>query len=241
MNLRKILKKSHLYSGLELELGRVHTLFLKLKSRRVVGRYLRGEGVKKLQIGAGPTRMDGWLVTDIDTKLRRAAIYLDATKRFPTPDAVFDYVFSEHMIEHVPYAGGRSMLAECFRVLKPGARIRLATPDLDVLLSLKRPPLSAVAAEYVAWVADEVIGAGAPADAVHVINNQFRNYGHQFLYDERCLRDSLAASGFVEIARVPVGESSDAHFCNVEMHGKNMRNEAMNAFETLVLEARRPL
>ena len=28
------------------------------------------------------------------------------------------------------------MLNECFRVIKPGGRIRIATPDLEVLLGL---------------------------------------------------------------------------------------------------------
>jgi predicted SAM-dependent methyltransferase len=52
---------------------------------------------------------------------------------------VFDYVFSEHMIEHVSYAEGLLMLRECLRVLKPGGRIRIATPSLEVLLDLYKP------------------------------------------------------------------------------------------------------
>jgi predicted SAM-dependent methyltransferase len=54
----------------------------------------------------------------------------------PTPFAsdTFDFIFSEHMIEHVSHDDGAKMLAECHRVLKPGGHIRITTPDLAFLV-----------------------------------------------------------------------------------------------------------
>lgn len=72
-----------------------------------------------------------------------------------------------------------------------------------------------------------------------MINNQFRNYGHQFLFDEACLRDALGKANFVDIRRMAVGESDDPNLMLVGRHGINVNNEAMNAFGTMVLEARR--
>ena len=63
-------------------------------------------------------------------------VYMDATALFPLPDASFDYIFSEHVIEHMSYADGGRMLRECLGVLKPGGRIRIATPNLVRLLGL---------------------------------------------------------------------------------------------------------
>jgi predicted SAM-dependent methyltransferase len=51
-------------------------------------------------------------------------------------DNTFDYIFSEHMIEHVDHDGAVAMLRECYRVLKPGGTICMATPDLAVIVGL---------------------------------------------------------------------------------------------------------
>lgn len=239
MPLRILLRRSHLYAGLEGELYRLYISLMRIKARRRFDRYLAQDGVRKLQIGAGPTQSPDWLTTDIGVTPSGQAVYLDAARPFPLPDASFDYVFSEHMIEHIPYAAACSMLRECLRILKPGGRIRIATPDLDRLLSLKGPEPSALQMEYLRWITRVMLPSGTPVSPTFVINNQFYNYGHQFLFDEACLRGALSEAGFVDIRRMPVGESDDPHLVRVEQHGANIDNEAINAYETMVLEARR--
>lgn len=62
----------------------------------------------------------------------------DLRHPFPIPDASYDLVISMEVIEHVsdePYTHGtlltgvKSCLSECFRVLKPGGRLFLTTPN----------------------------------------------------------------------------------------------------------------
>ena len=86
--------------------------------------YLAGHPVRRLHIGCGPHLLDGWLNADYEPRAR-SVLCLDATCRFPLPSNSFDTVFSEHMIEHVPHAGGAVMLSEIFRVLRPGGRVRI--------------------------------------------------------------------------------------------------------------------
>jgi methyltransferase family protein len=43
---------------------------------------------------------------------REDILHLDATKPFGLPDNSFDFVFSEHMIEHISYIDAMSMLRE---------------------------------------------------------------------------------------------------------------------------------
>jgi predicted SAM-dependent methyltransferase len=240
MGLRKLLRKSPIYVGLEGELKRIHIVLLKLKASASIRSYLATHTVRKLQIGAGPTQSADWLTTDILAKLRKRTVYLDATRRFPIEDAAIDYVFSEHMIEHVPYLDGKAMLAECFRVLKPGGKIRLATPDLMRMIHLMQDEPSATAREYITWSAANFLAAGTPQTAIHVLNNQFRNYGHQFLYDEMCLADLMQRAGFTRIERFEMGVSNDANLHGIEQHGKNVSNEPMMTFESLVLEGTKP-
>jgi len=107
----------------------------RLTDPETIRAYLAAHDVRALQLGAGPNALDGWLNTDIAPS-RRGIAYLDATRPFPLEDETFDYVFSEHQIEHIEARHALPMLRECFRVLKPGGRLRIATPDLAVVIGL---------------------------------------------------------------------------------------------------------
>ena len=108
--------------------------------RRIVRRYL-AQGLElqepKLHVGCGGHVLDGWLNADLRPHSAHV-LRMDATRRFPFPDNVFAYVYSEHVIEHLPFDAGAIMLGECFRVLAPGGKMRVATPDLAFLTALHR-------------------------------------------------------------------------------------------------------
>ena len=63
--------------------------------------YLAEPGPHCLEIGAGWNSRPGWLTTDLNPPPGHACIRLDATKSFEIPSDSFDFVYSEHMIEHV--------------------------------------------------------------------------------------------------------------------------------------------
>ncbi len=75
--------------------------------------YLSGSRPHKLEIGAGPNRKAGWLAADIaehSSQTWAAFIKLDATQSFPIENNVFDLIYSEHMIEHIPFHDGQEWL-----------------------------------------------------------------------------------------------------------------------------------
>lgn len=80
----------------------------------IINLYLNKQTIRKLHIGCGKHFLEGWLNSDFFPKLDNVA-HIDATKPYPFNDETFDFVFSEHTIEHVPYTKGLSMLKECFR------------------------------------------------------------------------------------------------------------------------------
>ena len=92
--------------------------------------------------------MSGWLNSDIEPKLKDI-LYLDATQDFPIEDNSFDYIFSEHMIEHITYNDAKRMISECFRILKPGGVIRISTPDLSFLVDLYKDNKSEVQTQFI--------------------------------------------------------------------------------------------
>ena len=85
--------------------------------------------MRKLNLGCGGNVLDGWINSDVNP-ISSDVIHLNVGNEFPFNDNEFDYIFSEHMIEHKPYEVGSSSLKECYRVLKPRGVVRVSTPDL---------------------------------------------------------------------------------------------------------------
>jgi predicted SAM-dependent methyltransferase len=209
------------------------------RRRRQIDRYLQTHSVRRLQLGTGSNPYDGWLNTDVaDYRRRGGIVYLDARKPFPLPDESFDSVFSEHIIEHLTYEEGLQCLRESYRVLRPGGRVRVATPSLRRLARLYDDELTDLQHRYLRWSVDSFIAHADVALPGFVVNNMFHNFEHRFVYDDQTLRHALEISGFRDVTEWRVGESDDPALTGLERH---MRSAAeFNAYETLVLEARRP-
>ena len=206
-----------------------------VKRRHQIDIYLGAHDVKKLQLGTSNSVLQGWLNTDI-TPNHPSVVYLNATRHFPFCDDTFDYIMSEHMIEHVEHEDAKFMLQECFRVLKPGGCLRLATPDLKVLLALRAGEKTQ--RDYIDWAIGRFMPEVRECKDVFVINNFFRSWGHRFLYDEATLRHTAHASGFRDVRFYKPGDSQDPMLRNIESHGKEITEE-INQFETIVLEGRK--
>jgi general secretion pathway protein G len=170
--------------------------------------------------------------------------FLDATRPFPLPDAAFDYVYSEHQIEHVPLEAGERMLAECHRVLRPGGVVRLATPDLQAIARLAEPELDDERRHYVEYIS-RLLGLPGP-DPTRVINSMFRAFGpddatgHQFIYSYDALAERLRAAGFTGVRRGALGESAHDALRGIERHTEVIGDERVVRYETLIVEATRP-
>lgn len=204
--------------------------------KKEVGKYLNEHDVAKLQIGCGPFPLEGWFNTDLLTNLHKGSpMYMDAGRPFPMPDASFDYVYSEHLFEHLSYPQAMNMLKECYRILKPGGVIRIATPNLKFLVDLYIHPEKEINKAYIKYNAER---SGLPASSVFTVNYFHTAWGHQIIYDQETLSGLLEEVGFKEVCPCEVGQSSHAPLCNVEQHFKSFTYE-FNLLETMILEARR--
>ena len=206
---------------------------------RRIDAYLQAHDVRKLQLGTGGNVRQGWLNSDIhDFRRTGEVVYMDAREPFPLPDASFDVVYSEHMLEHLSYGDGQRCLRECIRVLRPDGRIRVATPSLERLIRLYDAELDDVRRRYLRWSIDEFVpdaGAYLPGFA---LNNFLRDWGHEFVYDRDTLRHALEQAGFMDVEERGVGESGDPRLAGLERHLSEAPE--FNAYETIVLEGRRP-
>ena len=187
----------------------------------------------KLHIGGGWHRLDGWLNTDID--LIPGVMFMDATKPFPFADGTIQFVYAEHMIEHIPREDATRMLRECHRVMRTGGVIRVTTPDLAVLLGLYATPLSERQHRYLSWFCQTFLPHEPTPNAVAAINAHFRMWGHQFVYDETTLAGALREAGFTSVRRRPLTESDHAALRNLE--NVDRYPEGLLDFESVALEA----
>lgn len=96
-----------------------------------------------VNLGCGTVWHDAWLNYDLDPQ-DPAIRAIDLDQALPFPDGTVDALYHAHVLEHLAPRTGERLLAECFRVLKPGGVIRVVVPDLE---QLARHYLAALAGE----------------------------------------------------------------------------------------------
>lgn len=199
----------------------------------------------RLHIGCGGNIVKGWINTDI-VKDDPGALLMDATVRFPVPEASIRYVFSEHVFEHLDVAGQVNYLQESFRILRPGGKIRIATPDLDRILSLKHNSDGAFEKGYIDWnYRTFIAGRCSMSDRAlvkvdYVINNYMRDWGHRMVHSKVSLSELVTLCGFTGITHHEVTDSGEEGLRGLEKHD-SMIGVEYNRFETNVIEAFKPI
>ncbi|MDO1448840.1 methyltransferase domain-containing protein [Rhodocytophaga aerolata] len=212
----------------------LNTSYYIQKRKPIIEAYFANNTIKKLQIGSYKNIYDGWLNVDINPPSDSVA-FLDATQPFPFPDASFDYIFTEHMIEHITLSEAENMLCECYRILKKGGKIRISTPNMDEIVDLKEP-VKVVQQEYISYSLKNYVGVEYTDNPAWVVNNMFYNFGHKFIHNLHTLSFLLNKANFKQIHQYQPGESDDPIFKNIERHGLYI-SEKFNQLESLVVEA----
>jgi predicted SAM-dependent methyltransferase len=185
----------------------------------ILAEYFAGPGPHRLELGAGPNGKPGWLATDLQEHKNDKGthtIALDAAKPFTLPDGCFDFIYCEHMIEHIPFAGGQQMLKECRRILKPGGIIRIVTPSLGFLLRILSADRSRLEQNYLEWSLKTFVPDAPAVTNAFFLNNFVRAWGHVFIYDHETLRLAMIAAGFNNIKECPMGRSEHQVLSNLE-------------------------
>jgi len=204
----------------------------RLRRRKVIAAALASGRPVKLFIGCGRSRRDDtWLHADI----HRGDIYINATRRLPFEDNKVDFVFSEHFIEHLPEVKIRKFWKECFRILKPGGRMRHSTPDLDFYVRLFRGETENATLDKF-YNRIRHIRKETPHASVFM-NEVLTLWGHVFNYNENYLRTVWEEAGFINVTRSVFGKSSVPELSNLEQHGDE---EWYRYQATLVMEAQKP-
>ena len=87
-----------------------------------------GKSHRRLEIGPGPERIDGFETLNI-IGARNVDYVGDAAKRMPFADDTFECIYASHILEHVPWYKTEEALREWVRVLQPGGTLEVWVPD----------------------------------------------------------------------------------------------------------------
>jgi predicted SAM-dependent methyltransferase len=100
---------------------------------------LRGRRGMKLNLGCGRDLRTGWVNVDL---FQGAAPPIDPAKQpdtllirhdlragIPLEEGSCDLIYSSHFFEHLSFADGRKLMADCYRALRPGGVFRIVLPD----------------------------------------------------------------------------------------------------------------
>jgi len=150
---------------------------------------------------------------------------IDIRKKLPLSDHCVDWVYAEHLIEHVKLGEAIAWLSEVRRVLSPGGLLRLTTPDIGTY-----------AASYVhgdGFFSEHRrrMGSTMPSRPAFMMNQIFYLYGHQWIYDEDELRYALAEAGYA-MDNVHSRKFGEGARPDIALLDREVRND-----ETIYLEA----
>lgn len=203
----------------------------------------------KLNLGCGFQVVDSWVNVDcalgarlskvplfrsINRKMRffnhdwEDSIFVhDLRKRFPWKDSTIDVIYTSHFLEHLSRSQGRHFLAECYRVLKPGAIIRVVVPDLAAFVgSYLRGTIQAD--EFV-----EKLGVlyDIYPNPIKTRLAPFLDYPHKCMYDKNNLIMLMSELGFAAEVRRPF-DSRIADIAAIELSDRTR--------DAVIIEAAKP-
>lgn len=213
----------------------------KKNTPQIIAGYIKNNQIIKLHLGCGGRVFSGWLNGDINL---RSDCYVDVTKKLPFKDGSADFIYSEHLVEHLEYPQAKEFLKECYRVLKPNGILRTAMPDLDFFIKGCLPE-NQDAETYKKFVQhkNQIYRdrQKLPANMNTALNLICRMHTHKYVYQDKTFIELLEEIGFKNIQRVKPGESEFPELSNLENNPRNRTDEEnhFHLLQTMSIEAQK--
>ena len=205
-------------------------------------------GLSGLHCGCGRRLKPGWLNVDMwvieeaetasmSDRIARFGddlYYLrhDVAAPFPVEDQSFDWIYSEHLIEHLGLQQAVTWLEEMRRLLKAGGGLRLSTPDLKRYVEGYVDPAGefyAAHREHLSGLPkmmkanrrraeEDVIEGDLPERRAWMFNQIFRYWTHKWIYDFEEVRYVAVQAGFAaeSVIECSFGEGRSAEVASLD-------------------------
>ena len=153
-----------------------------------------------LNLGCGDSYKDNFINVDFYGN-KKIDFGMDLRFPFKIESNSINGIFSEHTFEHLSHLEVDNTLSECYRILKPEAKIRIIVPDLSILIER----YSSNDDEWFQKWHDLVL----KDPSRHYMRKYFTNmfainftasyYHHKSCWDFESLKKVLTSNGFVNI------------------------------------------
>jgi SAM-dependent methyltransferase len=214
-----------------------HHLIIHRREARRLRRYLAGRpGPVLLSIGSGRTVAPGWI--GIDLKGGTRVFRCDLRKPLPLADGCVDGILAEHVLEHFCPDDLPAMLAQMLRVLRPGAPLRVVSPDAAIVTAMLDGQNGPRETAQIGF--DTRVHGWDPAEPLlrwRIANRLTYQFGqHQVLLTPATTTALLDAAGFTGARSMAMTET--AYFDRVP--GTHLARFPDSAHEAFTIEAIRP-
>ena len=186
--------------------------------------------MKKINVGCGWECREGWINVDNTQKPQRVnypLIFMDATKTWPYDDNYFDYVLSEHMIEHLKEPDGLFMLREALRTLKLNGVVRISCPNRTFYEGLHNDDNHPFVDAYCRKIFRRSPRHG---DAKKTVQRSLELQGHVWVPTGNQLIQQLEKAGFKDVKLCEYGTSEHDVFNGIEL------SDGIRELETICVE-----
>ena len=175
-----------------------HTYFFKLCNKHFYGLHLGSGGVmirNFCNIDANPCALCDVVARIEKIKLRANSV---------------DIIYTSHVFEHIPREQAKGVLGEWHRILKPGGKLYICVPDLEVLFKIYLDNLPFYDKEGGRYLVDRAcyLAYGGQANKY-----DFHFYGYSFI----TLKTLLESVGFKDVRRFDRSKLETAPIFDISM------------------------
>ena len=144
---------------------------------------------------------------------------IDVIKGLPFKPGSVDRIYSSHMIEHLTFSDAVKVLSHCHRALQVGGILRIAVPDLRIIVN-----------DYLAGESAERF-----VDRLHLLSNAsdifHKGASHQAMYDAASLASLFCQSGFLKPEQKQFAQSRIPDIRRVELEVRKDESLYMEAIK----------
>jgi len=153
---------------------------------------------------------------------------VDLREKLPFQSGVAEYIFAEHVIEHLPFKDGLYFLTECHRLLNSKGILRFSFPDM-----------TKIGIEVLPLYANHL--KKHTGKAIHRIEEVWlsmaTDWGHRSVWTAGVARRLALAVGFAEVITIPsYGQSPHKNLNRIDGRHLSEGLELARA-ETTIIEA----
>lgn len=141
----------------------------------------------KLHLACGKDYREGYINVDFYNLEEKKCDQVFDVRQIPYPDNSVDEILALHIIEHFDFFEGNNVLKEWYRVLKPGGKLLLETPDF---LETCREFVNCSEERRLQLYNHFFAAAWLPGEI------------HKFLFTETQLKTQLSWAGFIQVNRI---------------------------------------